>query len=131
MTTIASAAALAGRFGEAAAEISERLRGGVAVVRGRKILTKRGRDYKAIAAALALSHGLRPVSEDVAVTVAVYRPRRCGDLDNALKVVLDSLTGVAWDDDKQVTEIHARRFDDKANPRVEIRIEPLSPAGRA
>jgi serine protease Do len=34
MTTLASAAALAGRFGEAAAEISERLRGGVAVVRG-------------------------------------------------------------------------------------------------
>jgi serine protease Do len=35
MTTLASAAVLAGRFGEAAAEISERLRGGVAVVRGR------------------------------------------------------------------------------------------------
>jgi serine protease Do len=35
MTTLASAAVLAGRFGEAAAETSERLRGGVAVVRSR------------------------------------------------------------------------------------------------
>lgn len=34
MTTFAAAAALAGRFGEAAAEISEQLRGGVAVLRG-------------------------------------------------------------------------------------------------
>lgn len=33
MTTLASSAVLAGRFGEAAAEVSERLRGGVAVVR--------------------------------------------------------------------------------------------------
>src|SRR5262249_29150201 len=34
MTTLASEALLAGRFGEAAAETSERLGGGVAVVRG-------------------------------------------------------------------------------------------------
>ena len=35
MTTLASAAMLAGRFGDAAAAISDELRGGVAVVRGR------------------------------------------------------------------------------------------------
>ena len=35
MTTLASAAVLAGRFGDAAAAISDELRGGVAVVRGR------------------------------------------------------------------------------------------------
>lgn len=29
----------------------------------------------------------------------------------------------AYFDDSQIVEIHARRFDDKANPRVEVRIE--------
>ena len=37
------------------------------------------------------------------------KPLRCLDLDNALKVTLDALNGVAWLDDRQVVEMHARR----------------------
>lgn len=94
-----------------------------ATVRGRRVLSKRGREYKATAADTASKLGCRPVSGDVAVRLDVYRPRKAGDLDNTLKVILDSLKGIAWHDDKQVVEIVARRFDDKDSPRVEMWIE--------
>lgn len=58
----------------------------------------------------------------VSVTVDAYRPRQIGDLDNTLKVLLDALRGIAYVDDAQVVELHARRHEDKANPRVEIEV---------
>lgn len=54
------------------------------------------------------------------MVIRVYRPQRRGDLDNTMKAILDSLSGLLYVDDKQVIEIHAKRFDDKKNPRVEI-----------
>lgn len=33
-----------------------------------------------------------------------------GDLDNYAKTVLDALNGVAWEDDKQVTQIVMRKY---------------------
>jgi crossover junction endodeoxyribonuclease RusA len=33
-----------------------------------------------------------------------------GDLDNYAKTVLDALNGVAWEDDKQVTQINMRKY---------------------
>lgn len=56
----------------------------------------------------------------VGLSIDVYRPRKSGDLDNTLKAILDSLNGNLYEDDRQVIEIHARRHDDKDNPRVEI-----------
>lgn len=56
----------------------------------------------------------------VAVNISVFRPAKRGDLDNYLKVLLDALEGVLYENDKQITEIHAFRYDDKENPRVEL-----------
>ena len=92
------------------------------VARGRKILSDVGRAYKEKAAESARNQCANIVKGDVSVTLDVYRPRKSGDLDNAMKGLLDSLSGIAWHDDKQITHIEARRFDDKANPRVVVRI---------
>jgi Holliday junction resolvase RusA-like endonuclease len=43
--------------------------------------------------------------------------------------LLDSLQGFAYADDKQVTELHLIRDDDKRNPRVEIEIRQTHKAG--
>jgi crossover junction endodeoxyribonuclease RusA len=91
-----------------------------ATVRGRRVLSREGCQYKELAALLAIQHGLRPVDGEVVVTLRVYRPRRAGDLDNSLKAVLDSVKGLAWHDDSQVKRIEAERFEDKVNPRVEM-----------
>lgn len=100
-----------------------------ATVCGRRVLSKVGRNYKATSAAMALAAGVRPVDGEVSVSVDVYRPAKRGDLDNTLKSLLDSLTGVAWADDSQVSEIKARRFDtDRKNPRVVVTIQAADAA---
>lgn len=92
------------------------------VVNGRPIISSQGRAYKSAASSIAIASGMRPIESDVSVTLDVYRPAKRGDLDNTMKCLLDSLRGIAWHDDKQITHIEARRHDDKLNPRVEIRI---------
>lgn len=56
---------------------------------------------------------------DVDVYYADMRP----DLDNCLKILLDCLqTCKAIKNDRLCTEIHARKFVDKSNPRIEFNI---------
>jgi len=97
-----------------------------ASVNGRKVLSRQGREYKATAGAIAVRSGIAKLAGPVAVKVDVYRPRRAGDLDNSLKAILDSLKGIAWNDDKQVKKIIAEQFDDKVEPRAEIEITPIA-----
>lgn len=55
--------------------------------------------------------------------VDVYWPSMSHDLDNALKIILDCLQkGGAIKNDNRCTHIVARKFIDKRNPRVELKI---------
>jgi Holliday junction resolvase RusA-like endonuclease len=49
------------------------------------------------------------------------RPCKKPDIDNVIKSILDGLNGVAYEDDKQVIEIHAEKYYD-FTPRVEVRM---------
>jgi Holliday junction resolvase RusA-like endonuclease len=91
--------------------------------KGRILVSAEARKYKQGVRLRALTAGVRPMSGPVMVALGVYRPRKTGDLDNTLKVLLDSLCGVAFEDDAQVVELHAIRFDDRANPRVSVSVE--------
>jgi len=51
---------------------------------------------------------------------------RCIDLDNANKVLLDSLKGIAIEDDKWVRRIVAERMEPDGEARVVIRITQLA-----
>lgn len=46
------------------------------------------------------------------------------DLDKLVRCVLDALTGVAWHDDSQVFEVHAKKIY-RDQPGVLITLEPL------
>lgn len=62
----------------------------------------------------------RPLEGEVSLSIALYRPRRSGDLSNRIKILEDSLQGILYVNDSQVTELHAYRFEDKANPRAVV-----------
>jgi crossover junction endodeoxyribonuclease RusA len=66
--------------------------------------------------------GVTPLVGDVTVMLDFYRPAKRGDLDNSLKVCIDSLRGIAFEDDKQIVRIIAARHEDKVNPRVEVSV---------
>jgi crossover junction endodeoxyribonuclease RusA len=88
------------------------------VYTGRRVVTSpEAKAYKQAVRLLAPRH---IIEGRVAVNVSVFRPAKRGDLDNYLKVMLDALEGVLYHNDKQITEIHAFRYDDKENPRVEL-----------
>lgn len=94
-------------------------------VRGRPILSKEARQYRAAVQRQLTGMGLKASSSPVALHAWLYRPRRAGDADNALKALLDALNGLLWVDDSQIVEIHLWRRDDKARPRVELLVEEV------
>ena len=60
------------------------------------------------------------------LTVDVYNQSDRADLDNSFKVLLDCLQSCkAIKNDRLCAEIHARKFIDKENPRITIKIEKL------
>lgn len=94
-----------------------------ATYQGRRITSAKGRKFKSDIAILAKRQGAKLLDGDLIITFRVFRPKKIGDLDNRLKISQDALKGICFTDDKQITEIHAFRFDDRTNPRIEIDIK--------
>lgn len=92
--------------------------------RGRMVVSAEAKAYKEQVAWIARAAGVEMLTGDVSVTMRVYRQAKRGDLDNSLKVSLDSLIGIAYADDSQIVRIVAERYDDKRNPRVEVEVTP-------
>lgn len=64
--------------------------------------------------------------EDVEVHINWYKKGRLnGDLDNILKVILDSLKGIAFFDDKQVKRIIATMWEQTGYDAIEIQVAEL------
>lgn len=102
--------------------------------KGRKVvvpfqyMTDKGKDWKKQAHNAALAVGLRPIPKPakVAIYMTWYRGRKAGDLSNRMKLAEDSLQGAAYDNDKQVFEVHQFMSDDEPhNPRIEVCVVPL------
>lgn len=91
--------------------------------RGRMVVSAEARAYKEQAAWLAKAGGAQLLDGALCLSVDIFRQRKAGDLDNKLKVILDSLQGVFYANDSQIVEIHARLFDDKKNPRAVVSVE--------
>ena len=92
-------------------------------VRGRVIVSSEAQDYKTTVAMLARCARVKLLTGPVRVSVAVYRARKSGDLDNFLKILLDALQGVFYVNDSQVVEINASLHDDRHEPRVEVAVQ--------
>lgn len=107
--------------------------------------TKEAKAFRADIAALCRTQGVRaPLAGRVHVDVKLY-PKRpldwqtrqrklgaawddgvmCIDIDNANKVLLDSLKDVAIEDDKWVRRLTAERMEPDGEARVVVTITPL------
>ena len=86
------------------------------------VKSSEGRKYAKDVAEIACELVDEPLTTPLCISIDFYRPRKAGDLDNLLKATLDSLTGIAYIDDKQIVRITANRYDDKHNPRAVVTI---------
>jgi Holliday junction resolvase RusA-like endonuclease len=67
-----------------------------------------------------------PITGPVKYTMRFYfKDLLRRDIDNALKMTQDALTGIVWLDDSQVQILTAYKLLDRKNPRVEIDIEEI------
>lgn len=55
----------------------------------------------------------------------INRPDKKPDIDNVLKVVLDALNGVAYEDDKQVVEVRCRKWYSNSTGFLKISVREL------
>lgn len=112
------------------------------------VLSDEAKAYKLQVGWLLKSAGVRaPITGRVEVGIRLYpqRPQdwarrarkdpatwddtvQCIDLDNANKVLLDAMKGVAIDDDKWVRRIVAERMEPDGEARVVVTITPMASA---
>lgn len=52
----------------------------------------------------------------------LFKTHRRRNLDNQNKLVLDALTGIVYEDDILVSELHLYRDYDRNNPRIDISV---------
>lgn len=108
-------------------------------------VTPEAKAYKANVEAICVASGVRrPLAGRVAIAVQLYPHRpldwqtrqrklgaawddgvQCLDLDNANKVLLDSLKGVAIEDDKWVRRLTSERMEPDGEARVVVTITSI------
>lgn len=101
--------------------------------RGMTVVSKEAKAYKEQVAQIAQLSGCIKHNGNVSIDITLYPKRnkdgsanaKVLDLDNCLKVVLDALQGVAYDNDKQVVALTAKYANEpKENGGVKVCIEP-------
>lgn len=88
------------------------------------VLSDEARAYKSLVCA---THRRRELRGNISVAIDWHRGRKSGDLDKRIGVVLDALQGVAYENDSQIVELSALRFESPNNPRVVVRVAPAVP----
>lgn len=100
-------------------------------VNGHLTISKVAKVYKQTIADLCTASNIQPAEGTIRIDIDLYRPQKTGDLDNFLKVLIDSLAGFCYHNDKQIISLHANRYEDPRNPRAEVLIRVLTePAPR-
>lgn len=55
----------------------------------------------------------------------LIRPNINPDLDNYVKLVLDALNGILWEDDRMIVEFHSGKYYSIDRPRIEIMFDEV------
>lgn len=99
--------------------------------RGITVISKRGREYKAIVAELCRFAGVTEIAGKVAVEIEICpkKPKkdtgkepRCLDLDNMFKVALDSLQGHAYANDAQIWKLSGSRGEPVTGGQLNVKV---------
>lgn len=116
------------------------MRNGAAVT----YVTKEAKDYKRKAKLIALTAGMLPITRPIELAFTLHPPAvterfdksmrkvevKCGtrmDLDNALKVAIDAMNGIAYEDDSQVERIRIEYGERRGRGELVIEVAEFVP----
>jgi crossover junction endodeoxyribonuclease RusA len=91
----------------------------------RKYITTRGREYKQKIEDILTEYMLdkKIKTENIRVSLEFYfNNRRKNDIDNYAKPILDFMSNIVYVDDRQIIDLHLKKFYDKSNPRLIIKV---------
>lgn len=72
---------------------------------------------------LAIQWKRKPLKSALQVRLKLYHgTKHKKDIDNFSKLILDAMTGIVYEDDNQIEELHISKHYDKANPRADLQI---------
>ena len=87
------------------------------------VMTREGKDMKEDYQWQIKSQyvGGKPVPGNATVTIRLhFATRRVKDIDNYNKLILDSFTGLVWEDDGQIQELTISKHFTTIGPRAEV-----------
>ena len=88
------------------------------------ILSQKGREFKARVAELITER--TPTDKPILVMIKLYPPtKRKYDVDNMVKSLLDSLIGIAYEDDSQISCLAVSKEEVLAGGKCEIKIREV------
>lgn len=94
---------------------------------GARVLKPAARAFYEEVAAIAHNAGVEPIVGKVALTMHIYSAAVNEDASNRIKLLEDALQGFAYENDKQVSEIHVYKHDaekpKRKNARVEVEVK--------
>jgi len=87
-------------------------------------MTREGRDFKEMCQwEIKSQYKGKPKEGEIQVVIDFhFKDKLRRDIDNFNKIILDSCTGMLWEDDSQITTLTLRKLISKENPRVNITI---------
>lgn len=82
---------------------------------------ERKRDYFYESKGQANKQGLKPSIKDIEVSLILFlKDKRIKDIDGSVKLILDSLQGVLYENDNQIIKLTIEKKYDAKNPRAEV-----------
>lgn len=94
------------------------------VIRGKMLLTK---DYRSTKEAMQWEvrsqYKGQPLTGDISMNILFYYgDNRKRDIDAYIKILLDAMSKIVYEDDCQIVEMHIYKEKDLENPRTEIQV---------
>lgn len=94
----------------------------------RKYITTKGRKYKNIIEEVLNREMVDKeiLKGDIRVELDFYfNNRRNNDIDNYSHPILDFMSKIVYEDDRQIIDLHVKKFYSKDNPRIVIRVDKI------
>lgn len=90
---------------------------------GKRVLKPQARAFFEEVAAIAQAARIEPISGDVSITMHIYRAATNHDISNRIKITEDALQGWAYENDKNVSELHIYKHEASKPKTKTARIE--------